>query len=259
MGGGDNRRLASGPPTRPAPVPQNLLAFDTSTEVLSVALAWRDAAGARVLERQAGGGRESSAALIPAAQALLREAGLSLSRLDAIVFGQGPGSFTGLRTACAVAQGLAWGAGLPVVPVETLLAVAEDARHRHGVERVLSLLDARMDEVYFAAYEHAGGRWCRRGPIALGRPEAVVVEPGFALAGNAFAGLGARLPADAPRLAAMPTAGALLRLAPALIAAGGEVPASEALPLYIRDKVAQTTQERLAARGDHPEAKAPSP
>jgi tRNA threonylcarbamoyladenosine biosynthesis protein TsaB len=245
MVGGDNRRSGFAP--RP-PVPQNLLAFDTSTELLSVALAWRDAGGARVLERQGQGGRESSATLIPTAMELLQSAGLKLSRLDAIVFGQGPGSFTGLRTACAVAQGLAWGADLPVVPVETLLAVAEEARARHGAQRVLALLDARMDEVYSAAYEFDGARWHRLGPIGLGRPEDLVLPPGAVLAGNAFEAYGARLPAGAERIEALPTASALLRLAPALIAAGAAIPASEALPVYVRDKVAQTTQKRLAAK-----------
>lgn len=240
-------------------MPQNLLAFDTSTETLSVALAWRDASGPRMLEQQSGGGRESSATLIPTAMGLLAQAGLSLSRLDAIVFGQGPGSFTGLRTACAVAQGLAWGAGLPVLPVETLLAVAEDARHRHGATRLVALLDARMDEVYSAAYEHEGSRWRRMGPITLGKPEAISVPGGFALAGNGFEAYGARLPAAVERIDARPAAAALLRLAPGLIASGAAVPASEALPLYIRDKVAQTTQERLAARGDASDSKVPSP
>ncbi|MBL0421162.1 tRNA (adenosine(37)-N6)-threonylcarbamoyltransferase complex dimerization subunit type 1 TsaB [Ramlibacter sp. AW1] len=254
MGGWDNRRPDPSPPS----VPQNLLAFDTSTERLSAALAWRDAGGARRLEREGPGGRESSAALIPLAMGLLHEAGLRLSRLDAIVFGQGPGSFTGLRTACAVAQGLAWGAGLPVLPVETLMAVAEDARHRSGATRVLALLDARMDEVYWARYVFGHGGWQRQGPIALGAPESVQAGPADEWqAGNAFDLYGGRLPTGR-RLPALPSAGAMLRLAPGLIAAGGAVPASEAWPLYVRDKVAQTTQERLAARavvpapGAHP-------
>ncbi|WP_240787111.1 tRNA (adenosine(37)-N6)-threonylcarbamoyltransferase complex dimerization subunit type 1 TsaB [Ramlibacter rhizophilus] len=239
-------------------MPQNLLAFDTSTESLSVALAWNDGSGRRLLAREAEGGRAASAALVPALMDLLRDASLPLARLDAIVFGQGPGSFTGLRTACAVAQGLAWGAGLPVLPVETLMAVAEDARERHGAERVAAVIDARMGEVYSADYEHAQGQWQRLGPIRLGPPEALVVPAGFVLAGNAFATLGERLPAGAERLPAAPTAAALLRLAPSLIARGGAVAPGEALPLYIRDKVAQTTQERLAARGEtSPEFPAP--
>lgn len=225
----------------------NLLAFDTSTERLSVALSVADGAGVRLLSHEAEGGREASAALIPAALGLLRQAGLSLTSLQAIVFGQGPGSFTGLRTACSVAQGLAYGAARPVLPVETLLAVAEEARHAHGATRVLALLDARMDEVYAAAYVHDGQAWHREGPISLGPAQAVALPAGFVLAGNAFDAYADRLPAG-PRLPALPTATALLRVAPGLIAAGAAVPAHEALPLYVRDKVAQTTEEREALR-----------
>lgn len=239
-------------------MPQNLLAFDTSTEHLSVALAWHDAAGPQLATREGAGGRDASATLIPLVRELLAQAGLSLPRLDALVFGQGPGSFTGLRTACAVAQGLAWGAGLPVVPVETLLAIAEDARAASGAPRVLALLDARMDEVYAAPYVHDGTRWQRQSPIALLRPEAVAADEGFVLAGNAFAAYGDRLPAGPQRIELVPCATAMLRLAPGLIAAGAAVPAAEALPLYIRDKVAQTTQERLAARADAAPARPPT-
>lgn len=225
----------------------NLLAFDTSTERLSVALSCGGAAGTRLFVHEGEGGREASAALIPAVMGLLRDAGLALAGLEAIVFGRGPGSFSGLRTACAVAQGLAFGAGRPVLPVETLLAVAEEVRHAQGATRVLALLDARMDEVYGASYVHDGRAWQRQGPITLGRPEALVLPEGFVLAGNAFTAYGARLPAG-PRVPALPTATALLRVAPGLIAVGAAVPAHEALPLYVRDKVAQTTEERAALR-----------
>lgn len=225
----------------------NLLAFDTSTERLSLALSWTDGAGLRVLAREGEGGREASTTLITAALDLMHEAGLRLSGLDAIVFGCGPGSFTGLRTACSVAQGLAFGAERAVLPVETLLAVAEEARHVHGATRVLALLDARMDEVYAGAYAHDGQAWRREGPITLGAPESVALPKGFVLAGNAFAAYGGRLPAG-PRLEALPSAAAMLRIAPGLLAAGAAVPAHEALPLYVRDKVAQTTAEREALR-----------
>ena len=173
-----------------------------------------------------------------------------LGELDAIVFGRGPGSFTGLRTACSVAQGLAFGAGTPVLPVDTLLAIAEEARFAAGFERVVAVLDARMDEVYWGAYVHEHGAWRREGGIGLGRPESVAVPAGWVLAGNAFDAYPARLPADAPRAQVLPTASALLRLAPAMLAAGLAVPAAGALPLYIRDKVAQTTAERAAARAE---------
>ncbi len=225
----------------------NLLAFDTSTETLSVALAWTGAdAQVHQIERVSEGGREASARLIPTAQGLLAEAGLALSALDAIVFGRGPGSFTGLRTACAVAQGLALGAGCPVLPVDTLMAVAEDARQRHGCDQVVAALDARMDEVYSSLFRHAQGRWQVLGPVHLGSPQDLVVPAGSVLVGNVGTAYADRLPV--PVQPATPSAAALLRLAPALLAAGGAVPPEQALPLYVRDKVAQTTAERAAAR-----------
>jgi tRNA threonylcarbamoyladenosine biosynthesis protein TsaB len=225
----------------------NLLAFDTSTERFSVAVR-RGVDGRRDLfELEGDGGALVSAGLIPAIQQLLDRAALALVDLDAIVIGRGPGSFTGLRTACSVAQGLAFGAGVPVLPVDTLLAVAEDAHWRAEVTQVVAVLDARMDEVYWAAYQRADGQWRQQGPIALGPPESVAVPPHWALAGNAFRAYGERY-GTGVRIEAQPTAAALLRLAPALLAAGQGKPASAALPLYVRDKVAQTTDERAAAR-----------
>ena len=177
----------------------------------------------------------------------MSQAGIGLGELDAIVFGRGPGSFTGLRTACAVAQGLAYGAGVAVLAVDTLLAVAEQAREQVGCTQVLAVLDARMDEVYSGAYEFADGRWMRRGELSLDKPEAVALPAGWTLAGNGFEAYGDRLPQGA-RLAALPDAAALLRLAPAMLADGDAVAAAGALPLYVRDKVAQTTTERAASR-----------
>ena len=222
-----------------------LLAFDTSTDALSIAVA---APGlAAPLQHHGAGGPQASTTLLPAVLDLLARAGLRLADLDAIAFGAGPGSFTGLRTACSAAQGLALGAGVPVLPVETLMLVAEQAREQRGATDVLALLDARMDEVYMARYRHDGHRWHREGRIVLAAPEAVPPAPGVLQAGNAFAAYGARLPA-AERLEVVPSALALVRLAPALLAAGQAVPADDALPLYVRDKVAQTTAEREAAR-----------
>ena len=208
----------------------NLLALDTSTDVFAVAVQ----RGGEVLQHQAPGGAQASAALIPAILRLLGEAGLTLSALDAIVFGRGPGSFTGLRTACSVTQGLAFGANVPVLPVETLLAVAEEARSRAGVTRVVAMLDARMDEVYAAAYDWDGSAWRRHGEIALDAPQNVPVPPGWAMAGNVFAAYGSRLPGG-PRVEALPGAAALLRLAPALLA-GGHAVAALSQFFYVREK-----------------------
>ncbi|TFZ06885.1 tRNA (adenosine(37)-N6)-threonylcarbamoyltransferase complex dimerization subunit type 1 TsaB [Ramlibacter henchirensis] len=224
----------------------NLLAFDTSTEALSIAVAHGDAP---VLEYLGRGGANASAALIPQAMTLLGRAGLTLRELDAVVFGCGPGSFTGLRTACSVAQGLALGAGVPVLPVETLMAVAEDARRLMGATDVLALLDARMDEVYAARYRHDGRLWRRDGDIALTAPQALQLPPDSLLAGNVFAAYGSRIPMEGRQaVVTTPLAAALLRLAPGLLADGEGRPAEQALPLYVRDKVAQTTAEREAVR-----------
>ena len=220
-----------------------LLAFDTSTETMSIAVG----NGAQVWRHSGLGGAAASSSLIPAIQALLAQAGLSLQRLDAIVFGHGPGSFTGLRTACSVAQGLAFGAGVPVLGIDTLLAVAEQARELEGCAQVLAVLDARMDQVYAGRYEFEADGWFRRGEFSLDQPEALELPPGWTMAGNAFAAYGDRLP-PGPRIACLPDAAALLRLAPAMLERGRAVPAEQALPLYIRDKVAQTTDERAALK-----------
>ena len=229
----------------------NLLAFDTSTDTLSIAVQRGDDA---VLLHQGPGGAQASATLIPAVRSLMAQAGITFDTLDAVVFGRGPGSFTGLRTACAVAQGLAFGArggqGVPVLPVDTLLAVAEEARVQHGCTQVVAVLDARMNEVYHAQCEWlpAEGRWDADADFGLGAPETVQPPPGWTVAGNARAPYGERLAPGAAHVVALPTAAALLRLAPALLATGGGVAASDALPRYIRDKVAQTTAERAAQR-----------
>jgi len=228
----------------------NWLAFDTSTEVLSIGVTANGRTDARTLA----GGAQASNNLIPTAMEMLAQAGVGLPQLDAIVFGRGPGSFTGLRTACAVAQGLAFGADIPVLPVDTLLALAEEARVLAGVSEqaltVLALLDARMDEVYSAACDWDGQRWSQRSPLQVSAPQHIVLPDAsrVLLAGNAFEAYGERLPAG-ERVQALPTAAALLRLAPALFADGQAVPAEQAMPLYIRDKVAQTTAERMAAKG----------
>jgi len=233
-----------------------LLAFDTSTEQLSIGVR----RGAHTDVRTLAGGAQASATLIPTAMAMLAQAGLTLPQLDAVVFGRGPGAFTGLRTACAVAQGLAFGAGIPVLPVDTLLAVAEEARVQAGMGQapltVLAVLDARMAEVYSAVYDWHGTHWQARSDVQLGAPERVQRPEGarVLIAGNAFAAYDERLlhllkDLD-DRCTALPTASALLRLAPALLAAGQAVPAEQAMPLYIRDKVAQTTAEREAAKAE---------
>lgn len=225
----------------------NLLAFDTSTETLSVAVR---TAGQAPLVFEGAGGAQASSTLIPQARELMQRAGLQWRDLDAIVFGRGPGSFTGLRTACSVAQGLAFGAGVPVLPVDTLLAVAEEARRLHGATQVVAVLDARMDQVYWARYRHGSHGWITEAAPVLSAPDEVDVPAGWRVAGNAARVHPARLPGAGEAIEALPSAVALLHLAPGLLASGEAVAAAHAMPLYIRDKVAQTTEERAAARAD---------
>lgn len=230
----------------------NILAFDTSTEVMSIGVA-RTLHGQTHTWLHTGlGAAQASVGLIAGVLDLMAQAELRLDALDAICFGSGPGSFTGLRTACSVAQGLALGAGVPVLPIESLLAVAEDARGQalagQPSATVMALLDARMDEVYTARYAYAGGHWSSATAVQVCRPESLAPDDTVqALAGNVFALYGTRLDGRAAalqRIPAMPTASALLRLAQGHLAQGQAVAPEHALPLYIRDKVAKTTLER---------------
>jgi tRNA threonylcarbamoyladenosine biosynthesis protein TsaB len=234
-----------------------LLALDTATESMAVGLA--DGPVHSVLNAE--GGAQASETLIPSALELLAQRGLAPSDLDAVAFGQGPGAFTGLRTAVSVAQGLAFGIGCPVLPIDSLLIVAEDARFQavgadgSGPFEVWVAMDARMDEVYAAAYLHDGRTWHTRQAPALydlaTLAERWQAEGGPAqVAGSAIEAFAERLPWGAARRwpRSADRAAALLRLACAAWAAGRGVPADRALPVYLRDKVALTTAERAAAR-----------
>ncbi len=226
-----------------------LLALDTSTDTMSIAVQRGDA----VYEHTGAGGAQASSTLIPAIEALMQQAGLQFAQLDAIVFGRGPGSFTGLRTACSVVQGLAFGANVKVLPVDTLLALAQEARLQGAQQtHILAALDARMGEVYVDYYEfNSTPRNIYAGDL-LKKPQNLLENLDSTptlLAGNIRPTLDAQLTTEAlalPHLHCLPTARALLQLAPNLIAAGGLVDAEYALPLYIRDKVALTTAERQA-------------
>ena len=230
-----------------------MLALDTSTEQIAIGLQ----TGAGSFTRLAVGGALASARLLPEMKALLAEAGLDWSDLGAIAFGQGPGAFTGLRTACAVAQGLGFGLQRPLVPLDSLLIVAEDARLQLGAGdlEIIVAMDARMDEAYAARYRWRGARWqVLSAPALYSLPALNAQWPGApvqVLAGSALAAFGPRLllPCDGPRLASEhDRAAALLRLAVRALADGAGVDAAAALPTYLRDKVAQTTAEREQAK-----------
>ena len=221
-----------------------ILALDTSTEYLSLALLL----DGQVLSRDVHAGQTHSQLILPMIGELLKEAGLSLRELDGIAFGAGPGSFTGLRIACGVVQGLAFGANLPVAGISTLLALA----HGTGADRVIACLDARMGEVYHAGYVRNGDSWEEIYPPGLYKPEAVPVPEGGGWTGagtgwavykdvfhERFAGKTSRELPDT-----YPQASSIAALAAPVLEAGLGVPAAQAAPIYIRNKVALTMRER---------------
>jgi tRNA threonylcarbamoyladenosine biosynthesis protein TsaB len=227
-----------------------LLAIDTATETLAVAVL----AQGRTWCAQEPGAAAASQRVLPLAFELLQAAGIAVGELDAVAFGRGPGAFTGLRTACSVAQGLALGLGRPLLALDSLALVAEDARVRHGANALWVAMDARMNEVYAGAYRWDQGRWqAERAPALYALPAwqaACAAWPLPAVAGSALDAFGARLECGAAqRLGGMPDrAAALARLAEAAWRQGQAIDAAEGLPLYLRDKVALTTAERARAR-----------
>jgi tRNA threonylcarbamoyladenosine biosynthesis protein TsaB len=227
-----------------------LLAFDTSTEQMSVGLL----AGGRTWEHDAAGGASASARLLPIIAGLLQRAGISLENIDAIGFGQGPGAFTGLRTACSVAQGLALGARKPLLAIDTLMAVAEDARPAAEAVDVWVAMDARMGQIYAARYRYVDHHWAAVEVPVLTSPDALnaawLAQPPQHVAGTALSAFAGRLQTgdSACQVDALPRAAALLRLAASQWVQGRTLDAAAALPVYLRDKVAQTMEERAATR-----------
>jgi len=209
-------------------------AIETSTEWCSVAL-WNQGELAS-LERRAGN-RHSELAL-PMLQKLLGK-----SRVDAVAFGAGPGAFTGLRIACGLAQGIAFGRGIPVIGVSTLEAMAEES----GAERAVACIDARMREVYYAALEKRAGRWHEVVPAQCVAPHAAPppLGDGWVGVGNGFEVYREELRSKVSvvRPTVHPTALSVAILAAPRLAAGEGVDAAQAAPVYLRDKVALTQAE----------------
>lgn len=220
-----------------------LLALETSTRWLSVAL-WQDG---EMLVRRADSHNGGSALVLPWVAELLAEAGLRHADLDAVAFGAGPGSFTGLRLACGVAQGLAFGLDRPAVAITTLEALVFAC----GESRVFACLDARMGEVYVGTYEVADQEIKElQAPRVLPPADVTVPDGEWIGCGDGFAAYGEQLPKLARvRPDVWPTAEAVAALAAPRLARGEGVPAAQAMPLYVRDKVALTTAERLARGG----------
>ena len=222
-----------------------LIAFDTSTEWLSVAL--YDGQQAIAMRERAG--NASSERILPAIGEILAQGGASLADIDGIAYGAGPGSFTGVRIACGVAQGLAFGAGRPVVGVPTLGAIAQSAWRAHGARRIVTCLDARMREVYVAAYLRNDNGWTPVREAAVCKPDDV--EPptskGWHGAGDGFAAypqLKSRLGLAACDASIIPEAQSIAEWAWPRLLAGEGIAAEQAQPLYVRHRVALTSAER---------------
>lgn len=221
-----------------------ILALDTSTEYCSVAL-WRD--GVVAIDGCHAGQRHSEL-LLPMIGKLLADAVLSVNQLDGIAFGMGPGSFTGLRIACGVAQGLAFAADLPVVGISTLQAMAEATKK----DRVIACMDARMGEVYYAAYERVNNQWSTVVAPALAKPEklAAISGNGWSACGNGFAAYPEALAQcfsgqlDNIDATILPHAREIATLAVPIFERGQGIDAADAAPLYLRNKIALTTSER---------------
>ena len=219
-----------------------ILALETSSDLCSVALL----ADGELRDHTRAAAHAQAELILPMVEALLGEAGISLKQIDALAFGRGPGAFTGLRVATAVIQGLAFGADRPVVPVSDLMALAAGAYRLHGARRILACLDARLQEIYWCAYQAEeadklvaclpeqlsgvqqvqppAGRWFGAGS-------------GFAVYGRALeAHLGDSLEACDAKLS--PMARDIAALAARLFAEGQSVSAEAALPVYLRERVA---------------------
>ena len=221
-----------------------ILAIDTSSESASVALLH----GSAVLSRLAIGPQTHSQTLLPMVQQVLQEAGLGLADCSAIAFGAGPGSFTGVRTACGVAQGLAFGVDRPVVAVSTLEAMALACHEQTGAGAVLAMLDARMGEVYWAQYRFTPTCEIVIAPC-LSAPDRVLPIGAVTACGNGVSAYAAqfatRLFMQDARADLMPHAAQIGSLARLALAAGLQVAARDAQPIYLRNKIALTTAERL--------------
>ena len=221
-----------------------ILALETSTELCSAAL-WLDGT---VDAREVVAGQRNSELLLPMVEALLAAHQLAAVDLDGVAFGAGPGAFTGVRIACGVAQGIAFGIDVPVAAIGTLLALAQAA----GVTRVVCCLDARMGEIYHAAYEKRGDEWHEVRAPGLYKPAAAPDLPAgkWTGCGSGFAAfrdeLAARYAGSLDRVIAglTPHAREIAVLAARQFARGGAVAAAAALPLYVRNKVALRVDER---------------
>jgi tRNA threonylcarbamoyladenosine biosynthesis protein TsaB len=229
----------------------NILAVETATEACSAALL----ADGQLIERYRLAPREHNRLILPMVEAVLAEAGLGLRQLDALAFGRGPGSFTGVRIAAGVAQGIAYGADLPVIPVSTLAALADDALAETGLDCALACIDARMGEVYWGVYRRGGEGYPELWGEEAVLPADLAPCPEDARgvgAGSGWATYGAalreRLGSGVAAVLAdrFPRAGIVARLGAEAFRQGRALPPEQAQPVYLRDNVAKKSALHVA-------------
>ncbi len=223
-----------------------LLALDTATEACSVALN----INGEITEHFELLPRRHSRELLPMIEKLLAEAELTMAQIDALAFGRGPGAFTGLRVATAMAQGLAYAVDIPVIPVSTLAALAQQGLRKHSAHHVLSAIDARMNEVYWGVFSEQAGIMVLQGEEQVIAPEKVTVPStnekvdwlgmgtGWHYQDRIAVGI-EHFDADA-----LPHAYDIAKLAEPDFIEGKLLPAEQAMPVYLRDKVALKKSER---------------
>ena len=228
-----------------------ILAIDTATEMCSVALM----VGDEIFSRNEIAPRDHTKKILPMVDEVLKEAGVSLSELDALAYGRGPGSFTGVRIGIGIAQGLALGADLPMIGISTLAAMAQGAYRRHGVEHVACAIDARMSEVYWGQYQRQqDGSWITVGNECVIPPSDLVAH--LRHDNNTWAQVGTGWDAYQVEMAEVklertttdvlyPESRDIVFLAKFELENGNTVPVEESCPVYLRDNV---TWKKLPGR-----------
>jgi len=225
-----------------------ILAIETATEACSAALLIHDT----VVEQYQLAPRRQSELILPMIDELMSDAGLSVSQLDAVAFGRGPGAFTGVRLAAAVTQGIAFAADLPVLPVSTLAAMAESTLYQHEAECAFTAIDARMKEIYWAVFNQQDGCLQEIQTEAVLAPEQVefpekVCGPGVGSGWSTYVDvLNAKLGQQVTGVQSevYPRAASVARLGMHQLNRGGGVSPEQAIPVYLRNKVANRSGER---------------
>jgi tRNA threonylcarbamoyladenosine biosynthesis protein TsaB len=231
-----------------------ILALDTATEACSAALI----IGGKVTTRYQLAPREHSRLILKMIDELLVEAGISADELDAIAFGRGPGSFMGLRIAAGVVQGIAFALDLPVIAISCLKSIALRAHEETGCTQVLSAIDARMDEVYWASYRLENGQWQLDGDECVVSPDKINTDDLLPEDAGSIAAAGSGWKSYKQRLLktvncqlktflphCLPSAETIAKLAVAEFKAGNTIAVAEAVPVYIRNNVAKKPKPKV--------------